>query len=222
MAFTEKPPMLSGTEQQQINALRDYLFRMAGSLETAAGAPVAEGGGALVSRPDGTKVYRTGSSEAIEAVRRNAQELRALIIKTANDLGRDIAAGDNAVIAYADSQTETYDSRYVAMSEYGTFTENIQSVIESGARGVIESYGYGASIESMQDSIGLIQNYFTAVNGEIRRGIVEDPDTGDYVTGIAISQNLQYEADLEGNPAECGPVDANNPGDGHNSTHQND
>lgn len=31
MAFTEKPPILSGTEQEQIIALRDYLFRMASS-----------------------------------------------------------------------------------------------------------------------------------------------------------------------------------------------
>lgn len=31
MAFTEKPPMLAGTEQEQIIALRDYLFRMATS-----------------------------------------------------------------------------------------------------------------------------------------------------------------------------------------------
>ena len=119
-----------------------------------------------------------------------------------------IEAGDSYVMQYCDSKVEEYDSRYVAVSEYGTFTESISSRIETTARGVVDSYGYDAAIQSVQDSIGLVQDYFTRVNGEIRRGIVEDPTTGDYVTGIAISQNLQFSG-------ECGPDDARNPGDGY-------
>lgn len=119
-----------------------------------------------------------------------------------------ISAGDQAVMSYVDSKSETYNSLYVAKSEYGQFTETINSRIETSARGVIESYNYGSAIESMQDSIDLIQAYFTNITGEIRRGIVQDPSTGDYVTGIAISQNLQFSG-------ECGGDDPNNPGDGY-------
>lgn len=124
-------------------------------------------------------------------------ELRALI-----------TAGDQAVRSYVDSKTEEYNSLYVAKSEYGTFTESINSRIETTARGVLEGYNYGTAIQSMQDSINLIQAYFTNITGEIRRGIVQDPSTGDYVTGIAISQNLQFSG-------ECGGDDPNNPGDGY-------
>lgn len=124
-------------------------------------------------------------------------ELRALI-----------TAGDQAVISYVDSKSEEYSSLYVAKSEYGTFTETINNRIETTARGVLESYNYGSAIQSMQDSISLIQAYFTNITGEIRRGIVQDPSTGDYVTGIAISQNLQFSG-------ECGTDDPNNPGDGY-------
>ena len=124
-------------------------------------------------------------------------ELRALI-----------TAGDQAVRSYVDSKTEEYNSLYVARSEYGTFTESINSRIETTARGVLEGYNYGSAIQSMQDSINLIQGYFTNITGEIRRGIVQDPSTGDYVTGIAISQNLQFSG-------ECGGDDPNNPGDGY-------
>ena len=210
MSFIEKPPILSGTEREQLKALRDYLFRMAGSLEDAAAAAGSANTASLITRPDGTKVFKTDADAAAtaEAVRKNAQELKALILKTANGLGDEIRAGDAAVSAYADRKTETYDSRYVAQSAFGTFQENIGSVIDATARGVVESYGYGASIRSIQTDIGLIQDYYTAIDGEIRRGIVEDPDTGDYVTGIAISQNLQFSG-------ECGPTDTNNPGDGY-------
>lgn len=123
-------------------------------------------------------------------------ELRALI-----------ESGDQAVVKYVDSKLEEYNSLYVAKSEYGTFTETINSRIETTAKGVVESYNYGSIIQGMQDSIGLIQAYFTNITGEIRRGIVQDPSTGDYVTGIAISQNLQF-------AGECGTDDPNNPGDG--------
>lgn len=207
MAFTEMPPMLSGSTQQQLNALRDYLFRMAKSLEPV--TQMAEN--KVIYDKTGRVQQETGTaanSEAIEKVRKNAAELEALIIKSADNLTQDIAAAESRSYSYADSKTEEYNSMYVARSEYGDFVENIETTITNTARGVVESYDYGAAIESVQDDIGLIQNYYTAINGEIRRGIIEDPDNpGTYVTGVAISQNLQFSG-------ECGPTDANNPGDG--------
>ena len=119
-----------------------------------------------------------------------------------------IDAGDNAVMQYADSKVEEYNSLYVAKSEYGEFQETITTTIENTAKGVVESYNYGSAIESVQEDIKLVQDYYTSLNGEIRRGIIQDPDTGDYVTGIAISQNLQFSG-------ECGSTDPLNPGDGH-------
>jgi len=116
-----------------------------------------------------------------------------------------ISAGDQAVINYVDSKSEEYNSLYVAKSEYGQFTETINSRIETTARGVVESYDYDSQIQSNRE---LMQNYITNVDGEIRRGIVQDPDTGDYVTGIAIAQALSFSG-------TCGPGDSRNPGDGY-------
>ena len=124
------------------------------------------------------------------------------------ELQAAIQAGDNYVMSYVDSKTEVYNSLYVAQSEYGTFTENIVNQIESTAKGVVESYDYDSEIQSMQENIDLMQHYYTNIDGEIRRGIIEDPETHEYVTGIAISQNLQF-------AGECGPTDVNNPGDGY-------
>lgn len=195
MAFTEKPPMLRGTEQEQIRALRDYLFRMAQSLSEVA-APETPVSVTATVRPDGTRVFKPGRDEgdAIAAVRKNAQELRDLIIKTARELGEDIEDGDNYVIAYADSKAEAFESEYVAKSYLGTYTERIMAEFEASARGVVESYNYSEAIRSMQDSIGLLQDYNTELSGQIRRGIVEVPGSNppEYELGIAISQNLQF------------------------------
>ena len=117
-----------------------------------------------------------------------------------------IEAGDAAVMRYVDSKTEVYNELYVAQSDFGTFQENVTNMIETTARGVVEVYDYGSSIESVQDSINLLQSYYTSIQGEIRRGIVEDPDTGEYVTGIAIAQSLKFSG-------ECGTDDPNHPTD---------
>ena len=206
MTVLEKPPILRGTEREQIGALRDYLFRMAQSLETAAAAETVASAASVV-KADGSRALKPGGAnqQTVDDVRRNARELRDLILKSARDLEGQISAGDATVIQYVESKTEEYNSLYVAQSDFGTFTETIGSEIESTARGVVESYNYGSAIESMG---AIVQNYFTQINGEIRRGIIEDPETHEYELGIAISQNLTFSG-------ECGPDDANNPGDGY-------
>lgn len=195
MAFSEKPPMLTGDARQDIAAVRDYLFRLAESLTLA--ATEANAKDVRISYDKNGRQVLAKTDETTEAVQKSAQELRALIIKTAND-----------VTEYADSKVEEYNRLYVAQSDFGTFQESIFTTIENTARGVVESYNYGSAITSALDGIALMQSYFRDINGEIRRGIVEDPDTGEYVTGIAISQTLSFNG-------ECDSSDVNNPGDGY-------
>lgn len=226
MAFSEKPPILTGEAKKDIAAIRDYLFRFASTLDEPAISDTS--GVQITTKSDGTKVLKPGSADpdAIAAIRKNAQELKSLIIKSANNLQSGLnteiinrqagdaaesaarISDDNTLRAYCDAKVEQYDGRYVAASEFGTFQEDILTTIETSAMGVVESYGYSSSINSLQTAIDLLQSYYTALDGEIRRGIVLDPTTGEYVTGIAISQNLTFSG-------ECGPSDVNNPGDGY-------
>lgn len=290
----EKPPQLTGNNSSDLFKLRDYLFRMAGSLDQVVGSAVAEQNASVSYRKDGKQVLTPGgggsggsaNSQTIQKIRQQANELRDLIIKTAKGVNIEIknrVDGDNAilegleaeiaarvqqdgalqgslsdetlsrinadnslqngiiaesrdresavaqiysdlrdevngalavakgyadqiksgVISYADQKVEEYNEIYVAKSEYGEFVEGITSTIETTARGVVESYNYASSIESVQNSIDLLQNYYTAIAGEIRRGIILDPSTGNYVMGIAISQKLlftgQTTSDQDGN-----------------------
>ena len=192
MAWNEKPPILTGRGMQDLANLRDYLFRMAGALTTVEEAVVVayDRDGKQILKPKGA------ADEAIAEVRRNAQELRSLIIKTADTIEAEM-----------DTREEEYNGRYLAISQFGTFEENLDARIQTNARGVVESYNYNATISSMQDVLDLYQGYFTQINGEIRRGLVEDPDTGNYVIGIVISQECEF-------GAEVAHDDPNYPGDG--------
>lgn len=196
----ELPPILTGSSAQQIAAIRAYLVRIADRLNEAADAPgvtYTQAGGTSTARQIRRGAQSGGTAEAdAEAVRRNAAELRALIIKTADGLNGGIEKSASELRSYADGRIEALGERYLARSEFGTFTENIESQISNTARGVVESYGYDARIESNQSGIALLQSYVTDIDGEIRRGLVTDPDTGETVTGIAISQSLQFTGEV--------------------------
>lgn len=216
---------------QQIAALRNYLVRMASQLNSAASAPAVT---TSYVTADGRRIYKNGASTVpqsagesadIEAVRKNAQELRQLIIKTADGLGGDIVAkseearkkaeelqalisstadglssdiaeGDEEARGYTDAQIYALSETYLGRSEFGSFTENIESQIVNSARGVVEGYNFSQRIDAAQADLSLIQSYITEIDGEIRRGLVEDPETGENVTGIAISQNLQFTGEI--------------------------
>lgn len=191
----ELPPILSGNSSQQLSALRAYLVRMAQQLNTGV---ISDGSGTAgtnaVALSSQTQQEETGvsSPKTIEEVRKNARDLRALILKTANALSGDIILSQDQQRRYVDDATEQLSSLLVAKSEFGAFTEMIETQISTTARGVVESYDYDELISSAEDNIALLQAYMTSIDGEIRRGIVTDPDTDEAVTGIAISQNLQF------------------------------
>lgn len=178
MAVFEKPPILRGTEQDQLNAIRDYLFRMAQSLSEAAAAPAVAVTETV--RPDGSRVYESGGSagRSIDDIRNSANELRSLIIKTAND-----------VKAYTNKRIEKFSGYYVAQSDFGQYIQDYSNEIITTALGDV-------NILKMVEDIEGLNHYVTEINGEIRRGFVEDPDhPGQYVIGIAVSQNLVFNAE---------------------------
>ena len=127
-AFTEQPPIVTGQNKKDIENLRDYLFRMVKSLGEAAGADVSTntGGVSISYGKDGQQILRTSgggdaSSKDIAAVRKNAQELRSLIIKSAKNLQNQIDNIENNTfyIKYADDFAGDYPA-----TMYNTPTEN--------------------------------------------------------------------------------------------------
>lgn len=159
----ELPPQVQGTPE--LSALRDYLVRLAQSLEKVADSAAAE----AASRTVGA-----AQKEALRDIRAQAASLKALIVKNAGE-----------VCAYADAKSEEYGSLYVAKSDFGNYYEQIESQVETTARGTIESYRY-------RDAIDNLNEYMTDLNGQIRRGIMEDPVTHELHLGIAISEELRF------------------------------
>ena len=169
----EYPPVLSGTEQQQLRALRDYLVRLAKSLE----------GAAQSAEPERTQ-SAGGNDDKLHAIRQNAANLRALIVKTAGE-------AETLAEELGEARQEM-ESRYLAKSDFGAYMEQARTSFTATARGVVESYDFQALIESVSARTSELDSYLTSIRGEIRRGLITDPATGERALGIAIAEKLRF------------------------------
>ena len=163
----ELPPMAQGTAEQQLAALRDYLVRMAQSLD-----PVSGSSERILA--EARKGADKAQEKAVKDIRARAASLKALILKTADE-----------ITAYTDSKAEAFASLYVAKSEYGSYYNQIETQVEQTARDTVESYHYTEAIQALD-------TYMTELNGQIRRGVIEDPETHEVHLGIAISEQLFF------------------------------
>lgn len=170
--MTEMPPILSGSTQQQIAALRDYLVRLSRSIDSV--EPAAISAAAPVSRSASPAAQ--GSRDA-----GGVNELRALITRTATTVRRQV-----------DTLSQSLREDYMAKSDFGEYTEQIDTLFSATARQVVESYDYEARIDAIAAAGAAAERHITSLRGEICRGIIEDPDTGEEALGIAIAENLSF------------------------------
>lgn len=166
--MVEMPPILRGNEQQQLVALRDYLVRLARELDRAEGAVIAE-------------AVTTAVSGAVSAERKEYTDLRGLIVKTAD-----------VVESHVEKLSATLSEDYLARSDFGAYQETLRAGFEATARGVVESYSYDTALEALTEQGQATYRAVESINGEIRRGYIEDPATHETHLGIAIAENLRF------------------------------
>lgn len=161
----ELPPQLQGSSEQQLAALRDYLVRLARSLDRAADSDAVH---------TAAKAADLAQTKAAEEVKTAAAGLKALIVKTADE-----------ITAYTDRKSERFESLYVAKADFGSYYNRIETQVEQTARSAVESYRY-------TEAIADLDRFLTTLNGQIRRGVIEDPETHEAHLGIAISERLSF------------------------------
>lgn len=139
---------------------------------------------------DGTFTYSTvclsSSYEAAKAAYNKAATADGSALDALNRVGvLESSVGD----LQHEMRTE-----YLAQSDFGSYAQQVTAQIEANARAITESYQYAELVSAAAAAgvSGELEQYMTAINGQIRRGYLTDPDTGETVIGIAISQKLQF------------------------------
>ena len=160
----ELPPQARGGAEEQLAALRDYLVRLAQELERAERSESAE-----------TAVSARSAREQNEkALREQASSLKALIVKSADEIAER-----------TDARFDSLASSYVAISDYGSYYGRIDTQVRQTARETVESYRFSEAVEALE-------RHMSELNGQIRRGLIEDPLTHEIHLGIAVSESLSF------------------------------
>lgn len=185
MTGHELPPILKGSEQEQLVSIRDYLVRLAQSLDAVSADTTA----IVQTKAGSTAPRRAGkpasNAASLDDLKRQATLLKSLIVKTADQI------------------VKTADGTYVHSDSFGDYYEDIEKKVKETASATIETYDL-TNIVSGIVGLDKLQSFMRTVNGEIRRGVIYDPTPGveEDVVGIAISQNVQfYEANDPDHPA---------------------
>ena len=199
----ELPPILSGSPAGQTAQLREYLLRLVRSLEETRPAETSGGVRSASSAPAGAGVPDGPLSDphsapsvpvgeglappadsqpaSSSALPEGFGRLRSLVVKTADTLTRRL-----------DTLGATLRADYLAVSDFGVYREQIAAEIAATARQIVESYDFLARLDALDGELGALDSAVLSLQGQIRRGLVTDPETGQEELGVAIGQQLRF------------------------------
>ena len=175
------PPALQGDERAQLTQVYRYLFRLSEQLNV--GLSALEQRTAAVARPSGGALSPEGTDGEQFWTEADAQysSLKSLIIKTAN-----------LVRAEMDQIVANLGSEYVAVSEWGTYKEEVSREIVDTAKYTMENFEYNEEILNIPEMAAIFDSYRIETTGYIKRGIIGFDDENYPILGIAIGQELKH------------------------------
>ena len=171
------PPGLRGDEKSQLVQMHSFLFQLTQQLNTALSQAderlqAAERIAGLSEDDEGSSIQKS--------IAEQYQSLKSLIIKTAHTVRVEM-----------DMLVTDMEKKYIAVSDWGTYEENINRNILETAEKTVESYGYESRLDSLDDRAADFDSYMVESKGSITRGIVDYDANGAPIIGIAIGQDLK-------------------------------
>lgn len=203
------PPMLNGSITNQVSALYSYLYSMSEQLNVAIQS--INDNTVEVTESISGSGYTGNSADRVTAAGGEYESLKALIIKSADEVNNTITVLDKQIRQDVDDVYETKDnvdekvtgaiddlqkivaSMYVASSEFGTYTEQLNTLEEYTREGRQEQYEYNSALSADMENLKTsFEQYIVETSGYIKYGIVEY-DGAVPCFGIAVGQNLTTE-----------------------------
>ena len=198
------PPILRGTEREQLTQLRDYLFQLHRQLGAAVTA--VEDGSFSVAGTEKIASAAAKISDADKATKdslsRQVATLKSLIIKNAD-----------LVEAQIEGINGTLTNSYLAKSDFGTyFNESIDEVdwdgtglsqtiktveslsadmegLDAELHGVHDAQDPDDNWNGLADNVGLLQEFMTESQATIKLGVIDNQVSPPKV-GLCIGQDI--------------------------------
>ena len=168
------PNITAATEKEQLLQVKSYLHQLVGELNWALSS--IESGG---NKPaEAGKKQSSGSAVTKEELTTSYNELRSLIIKSANTAS-----------AYAEAAEEIYNSRYVAQSDFGTYMEEAEQRIVENSTSIEQIF---ANIQEIITQNALDHSKID-VSANIKSGVLDTDDNGVPIYGVEVGQRTEID-----------------------------
>ena len=172
MSTIFSPPTISGNSaEEQLKSLQSWLFQFSEQLEYTLNnldtSNFSDAGLKEINSAYGSGGKSNSANEEFDA-------LKSLIIKTSN-----------TVKSHYEEVTETLKSDYLAISDFGEYSENNKADIVKNALGVTQNYSRIEEVYKKLDSVEVsFETYISKTNAYIRTGYLEQLEA----YGVAIGE----------------------------------
>ena len=172
------PPHPEGTPQQQLQRQYAYLCQMAQRLNLAL---QQLGGQSSLSGRGGqeTVVVPSIRPAVTDEEKQQYDQLKSLILRTAEEIRSEM-----------DRVELSMQGQYVAVSDFGTYLQQMNSTIEGNAEALTQYYSFVSDLQRNMAAVdAAFESYRVETGGYIRTGIVYY-DGAVPVYGVAVGQDL--------------------------------
>ena len=171
MGIDLRLPNITGTtEREQLSQIKSYLYQLTGQLQWALNAVESASAPSPVVQPS-QNVIKQAKEEDAETT---FAALKPLIIKSAE-----------IVEAYYEEINSRFEGSYVAISDFGTYTEETDLKITANSNGIEQFY---TNLQSIVTDIETLNFTLAESNAHIRSGVLYHDSNGIPVYGLEIGQ----------------------------------
>lgn len=153
-------PEISGTQEEQLRQLQNYLFQLASQLQFA------------FDSLEGSQTPAPAPAEKTPA--QTFSEIKSLIVKSAD-----------VVQSVSEKVERSLSGQYVAQSDYGTFTRQTQQQIAEHDSGIERLF---SEFQQVQSLVTGVESQLLETQAYIRTGLLYEQADGVSVYGVEIGQ----------------------------------
>ena len=169
------PQQLSGSEREQLEGMKTYLYQLAQDLQFALGAVEKQ---IITVQDTAANAERTlRSVSESQTPKAQFSGLKALIIKSAD-----------IVNAYYEEINRRLSGLYVAQSDFGTYRQETQQEITENAQGITRAF---SDMQALGDTLAQVQAAVTQVNAWIKTGKLGEDENSVPIYGVEIGQQTE-------------------------------
>ncbi len=169
------PQQLSGSEREQLEGMKTYLYQLAQDLQFTLGAVEKQ---IITVQDTAANAERTlRSVSESQTPKAQFSGLKALIIKSAD-----------IVNAYYEEINRRLSGLYVAQSDFGTYRQETQQEITENAQGITRAF---SDMQALGDTLAQVQAAVTQVNAWIKTGKLGEDENSVPIYGVEIGQQTE-------------------------------